>query len=887
MAANADSTREFYHLLKEDISKWPQRDMTIIAGDFNATLSSTSPGVKYSPSQTLANLNSTHMEKFLQEASLIAINTRFPKRNNIHNTFFGPKQRRQRLDYILVTEKWKTAFIDFTTFRAPFTTDHKILLAKGKFKFQAHRKVPAKPRIDWSVLKDETTGNAVAEVINARYSKSDNPDEDYRLFTQLVHEATSHLPKISRRQMTHPWEDELIQKIRRQLAEARRNYRQRPNRKRMSAIRKLGRQLSQQYILNQEQYLTNKCKNIEDLREEQRHKAAWDLINQLGNRTAHNRGHIQANSAEERLQLWRQHFERVLRNDERDSAEPPDVSSIFDTTKLAQLRRSYKINAITDNEIQTALKTLRNGKACGQDGIPPEILKIPGIVGLLKDILNRAYDTGAVPDLWKLQLLVPVPKKGDLSQCDNYRGIALMSLAAKLYNKILLYRLRKVLNGELRSTQNGFRPERSTAQHILSLRLLLNSCNDHQDAPCVAAFIDFSKAFDSIKWNYLEAILGVYGVPNKLVRAIMSMYQGTEAKVRTSDGLSDSIPLQKGVLQGDTLAPFLFIIVLDYIIRKAIPDPSIGFKLGSGTMRTAKYATDLAYADDIVITASQVANAQQTLLSLEQTASPTGLKFNRIKTEAMFIPYKQTPEQPLFLSSGPIKWVKDFTYLGSIMESNLLDMKKRIAKSWEAVKLTYRLWKSKLSDTTKAYLFRTLISSILLYGCETWVLTKTQRTTYFSAYNSLLRYCLNIHFSTHTYTSTVYERAQIARPAAVVAKRIVKFVHRTLTGPQQPAQDLLNWQHNYTRTARSKRKISYQEQLLSITGQESTTLSPVSKQARIKETLQHLHSERYMQHILSLYPDDLESFEKINGTNTHTQREAHNRDDEDDAMEFH
>jgi hypothetical protein len=129
----------------------------------------------------------------------------------------------------------------------------------------------------------------------------------------------------------------------------------------------------------------------------------------------------------------------------------------------------------------------------------------------------------------------------------------------------------------------------------MALRIIMEECKYAQDSPLVATFIDFTKAFDSIKWTYLAAVLKLYGIPDKLCAAIMSLYHGTTAHVLTSDGRSDSFPLTTGVLQGDTLAPYLFIIVLDYIMRTAITDPRLGFPLEKGTLRTGKFLTEATH----------------------------------------------------------------------------------------------------------------------------------------------------------------------------------------------------------------------------------------------------------------------------------------------------
>mgnify|MGYP000715164312 CR=1 FL=1 len=110
---------------------------------------------------------------------------------------------------------------------------------------------------------------------------------------------------------------------------------------------------------------------------------------------------------------------------------------------------------------------------------------------------------------------------------------------------------------------------------------------------------DFSKAFDSVNWIMLEKILLAYYVPPILVTAIMSLYKGSSTFVKTSDGISEKINLAAGVIQGDTLAPYLFVLVMDWILRTAIPDSSIGYQISErkSARFDAKYITDIDFAD--------------------------------------------------------------------------------------------------------------------------------------------------------------------------------------------------------------------------------------------------------------------------------------------------
>ena len=88
--------------------------------------------------------------------------------------------------------------------------------------------------------------------------------------------------------------------------------------------------------------------------------------------------------------------------------------------------------------------------------------------------------------------------------------------------------------------------------------------------PAVILFLDFRKAFDSIHRGKMLKILAAYGIPNELINAIDILYKDTRAKVISPDGETEHFNIVAGVLQGDTLAPYLFIIILDYVMRQVM-----------------------------------------------------------------------------------------------------------------------------------------------------------------------------------------------------------------------------------------------------------------------------------------------------------------------------
>ena len=145
---------------------------------------------------------------------------------------------------------------------------------------------------------------------------------------------------------------------------------------------------------------------------------------------------------------------------------------------------------------------------------------------------------------------------------------------------MLLNRIRPEIDPILRENQNGFCSNRSTSEQIPTIRRILEGIKS-KNLPATLLFIDFPKAFDSIHRQKMRDILSAYGTPKETVNAIMMLSHNTRSMVRSPDGDTDFFYITAGVvLQGDTLAPFIFIICLDYVLRKALDkNLDLGFTL--------------------------------------------------------------------------------------------------------------------------------------------------------------------------------------------------------------------------------------------------------------------------------------------------------------------
>ena len=269
-------------------------------------------------------------------------------------------------------------------------------------------------------------------------------------------------------------------------------------------------------------------------------------------------------------------------------------------------------------------------------------------------------------------------------------------------------------------------------------------------------FVNFTKAFDAIHRGKMKPIVLAYGLPKETVAAIMMLYRNTKVKVRSPDRDTNYFGIVAGVLQGDILAPYLFIICLDYMLRTSIDKiKENSFKLTKERSRSysAKTITDTDYADDIAPLANAPAQAETLLHSLERAAAGIGLYVNAHKTEYMC--FNQTGDIST-LNGSSLKLVDKFTYQGSSVSSIKTDIDTRLTKAWTANNRLSVIWKSDLTNKIKRSFFQAAVVLILLYGCTTWMLAKRLEKKLHGNYTRMLQTILNKSWRQHPTKQQLY-----------------------------------------------------------------------------------------------------------------------------------
>jgi hypothetical protein len=356
-----------------------------------------------------------------------------------------------------------------------------------------------------------------------------------------------------------------------------------------------------------------------------------------------------------------QHFQQVLGG---GLPVDPAVLASIDRAPNQQLERPPCLD-----EVVAAVRRLKTWRAADGQQLFGELLRTAGAASqhALHALVQLAWERG-VPEVARQAVLVPLLKRGDPTLRDNYRGIQLVSMLRKVLALVISARLVPWAEEQLLECQAGFRPQRSCADQLFSLRHLSDLVGARQQR-LYLCFVDLRKAFDSINRDSLWAILRHRGLPEQLITVLRDLHTGTSCRVRVGGELSAAFPTTCGTQQGDPLAGTLFAIYFDHAVRDALEAAQAeaatsGLELGVQLQYTLPAArltrldqprdgptgtvgvAQLLLADDMVVLATSAAALALFMRCLEAACKRWALVISGSKTECMVLdPRRLLPEE--------------------------------------------------------------------------------------------------------------------------------------------------------------------------------------------------------------------------------------------------
>jgi len=203
----------------------------------------------------------------------------------------------------------------------------------------------------------------------------------------------------------------------------------------------------------------------------------------------------------------------------------------------------------------------------------------------------------------------------------NYRLIALLNVAYKIFAIILNQKLVDITETKLGDYQSGFRPNRSTTDNIFMIRQITEKCYEY-NIDIHNIFIDYTQAFDSIERNKTLDSLTQNKIPPKLRRLVKLTLEKTTAKVKVNNAYTSDYRVESGVKQGDSLSPTFFSLVIDIVLKKLDLRGNISTQLRQL----------MAYADHVLITACTKQSLIDTFQQLKNNSMVDGLTINEKKS---------------------------------------------------------------------------------------------------------------------------------------------------------------------------------------------------------------------------------------------------------------
>ncbi|KAK6730207.1 hypothetical protein RB195_006958 [Necator americanus] len=300
----------------------------------------------------------------------------------------------------------------------------------------------------------------------------------------------------------------------------------------------------------------------------------------------------------------------------------------------------------------------------------------------------------------------------------------------------IITRISRTLDEAQPQEQAGFRQGFSCFDHIQTVSRVIEVCREYR-LPLVLIFVDYEKAFDSVETNAILSALVDQGVDASYVRTLANCYERCTTRIQLFHRPL-TIPIGKGVRQGDTISPKLFTAALQWIMK------SLSWE-ERGIRVDGRFLSNLRFTDDIVLFSSSTNEAETMLNELNEAGKRIGLRINRKKTQ--FMKNAHCEDGGVQLEGSQIVETPSYVYLrrSMNMENDLKEeLNRRMRAAWAAFAAVSEATDQMTDQDLRVHLFNSTVLPALCYAAETWA--DTAATSRKGRATMLLNYTFSVEY---------------------------------------------------------------------------------------------------------------------------------------------
>lgn len=424
------------------------------------------------------------------------------------------------------------------------------------------------------------------------------------------------------------------------------------------------------------------------------------------------------------------HFKAVLGHDQLPPIRVRSTLIWFRSLSpflCTQIQKEKMLLMPSAEEITKLMFSLNPSKAPGPDGLSSAFYKATlSLLGAeCVTSIQGFFNSGFLPKTANSTILSLVPKFPGATRISDYRPISCLSIIYKVISRLLVRRLKPILQDLILPNQTAFVEGRLLVENTVLASELVNGYHKNKGAKRITVKVDIAKAFDTLSWDFLFAALESYDLPAPLVRLLRACVCTTSFMVGYNGTVSGFFKGKRGLRQGDPLSPYLFVIAmncLSMMLDKVAREGGLTYHHHCHKTKL----THISFADDLLIFIDGSLDSVQVVLQiLHDFELRSGLAVSLQKSSFFVSGLSEQEISAIQVSTGMPCGSLPLRYLGVPLCTKKLNLE-NCEPLLQQIKARLSSWSAKsLSFAGRLLLIKTVISGVSTFWCSSFILPKS------------------------------------------------------------------------------------------------------------------------------------------------------------------